>query len=56
LHSLIENERLKAARSQAAALVDFIMSKDCAVAASLTDADKATLLQIRRDAIKEVRQ
>jgi hypothetical protein len=52
LHSLIENERLKAARSQAAALVDFIMRKDCAVSASLTDAGKARLLQIKRDANK----
>jgi uncharacterized protein YjbI with pentapeptide repeats len=44
--------RLAAAGSEAPALVDFIMSKDCPVSASLTDADKARLLWIKRDAIK----
>jgi hypothetical protein len=32
--------------------VDFIMSKDCPVSASLTDADKARLLQVKQDAEK----
>jgi hypothetical protein len=31
-------------------------SKDCQVSASLTDADKGSLLQIKRDAIKEAGQ
>jgi hypothetical protein len=35
-------------------LVDFIMSKDCLVSASLTDADKARLLRIKQDALKAV--
>jgi hypothetical protein len=30
--------------------VDFIMSKDCPVSASLTDDDKAKLLKIKQDA------
>jgi hypothetical protein len=32
-------------------LVDFIMSKDCLVSASLTDVDKARLLRIKRQAL-----
>jgi hypothetical protein len=34
---------------EAPALVDFIMGKDCPVSASLTDDDKAKLLQIKQD-------
>jgi hypothetical protein len=48
--------RLAAVGREAPALVDFILSKDCPVSASLTDADKARLLQIKRDAIKEAGQ
>jgi hypothetical protein len=33
-------------------LVDFIMGKDCVVSASLTDADKARLLRIKREALQ----
>ena len=50
------NRRLADAGPEAPALIDFIMSKDCPVSAALTDADKARLLQIKRDAIKEAGQ
>jgi hypothetical protein len=50
------NNRLAAAGPEAPALIDFIMSKDCPVSALLTDDDKAKLLQIKRDAIKEAGQ
>jgi hypothetical protein len=33
---------------EAPALVDFIMSKDCPLSASLTDADRAKLLEIKQ--------
>ena len=46
-------ERLYAAGAEAPALIAFIMSKDCPVSASLTDADKAKLLGTKRDAIKK---
>jgi uncharacterized protein YjbI with pentapeptide repeats len=45
--------RLAEAGPEAPALVDFIMSKDCPVSASLTDADKANLLRIKQEAIKK---
>ena len=44
------NARLTDAGSEAPALVDFIMSKDCPVSASLTDTDKAELLRIKQEA------
>ena len=47
--------RLEAAGAAASDLMDDLMnkySKDCPVAASLTDADRATLLQVKRDAEK----
>ncbi len=44
--------RLTATGPEAPALIDFIMSKDCPVSASLTEADKADLLRIKREAIK----
>ena len=50
------SRRLVVTRSEAPALVDFIRSKDCPVSAVLADADKATLLKIKRDAIKEAGQ
>ena len=53
LRGVLGNGRLTAVGPEAPALVDFIMSKECPVSASLTDADKATLLQIKRDATKE---
>ncbi len=43
--------RLESGGPEAPALVDFIMSKDCPVSGSLTDADKAKLLRIKQDAI-----
>jgi hypothetical protein len=52
LRGLLRNRRFAAAGSEAPALVDTIMSKDCPVSASLTEADKADLLQIKRDANK----
>jgi hypothetical protein len=48
--------RLESTGSEAPALIDFIMSKDCPVSASLTDADKADLLRIKQDAIKKAGQ
>jgi hypothetical protein len=39
--------------SEAPALVDFILSKQCPVSAALTDDDKAHLLKIKQDAEKE---
>jgi uncharacterized protein YjbI with pentapeptide repeats len=38
--------------SEAPALVDFIMSKDCPVSASLTENEKARLIQIKQEVIK----
>ncbi len=49
----LRNSRLAATGTEASALVDFIMSKDCPVSASLTDADKASLLRIKQNAIKK---
>ncbi len=52
-------DRLGAAGARAPAqvdfidFIDFIMSKDCPVSASLTDADKAKLPQIRKEAAEE---
>ena len=46
------NNRIAAAGVEAPALIDFIMNKDCPVSASLTEADKARLLQIKRVAMK----
>jgi hypothetical protein len=45
--------QLRQASREAPALVDFIMSKDCPVSASLTGDDKAKLLKIKQDAEKE---
>jgi uncharacterized protein YjbI with pentapeptide repeats len=45
--------RLNETGPEAPALIDFIMSRDCPVSAALTDAEKARLLQIKRDAIEE---
>jgi hypothetical protein len=42
--------RLSATGHEASALVDSIMSKDCAVSASLTGKDNTKLLQIKQDA------
>ncbi|SDR31471.1 Uncharacterized protein YjbI, contains pentapeptide repeats [Rhizobiales bacterium GAS113] len=56
LRGLLRSRRLAAVGAAAPALIDFIMSKDCPVSASLTDADKARLLQIKRHAIKEAGQ
>ena len=44
--------RIPAVGPEAPALIDFIVSKDCPVSASLTDKDKARLLQIRLDALR----
>ena len=46
-------DRLAETGREAPALVDFIMSKDCPVSASLTDEDKAKLLKIKQDAEKK---
>jgi uncharacterized protein YjbI with pentapeptide repeats len=45
--------RLGAAGAEAPALIDFIMSPACPVSAKLTDDDKATLQEIKQDALKE---
>jgi hypothetical protein len=50
------NNRIADAGPEAPALIDFIMSKDCPVSASLTEADRAMLLRIKQDVIKEARQ
>ncbi len=47
-------DRLSMAGREAPALVDFIMSKDCPVSASLTDEDKAKLLKIKQDSKKKI--
>ncbi len=47
-----EFTRIGATGPEAPALIDFIMSKDCLVSASLTDADKANLLRIKQAASK----
>jgi len=44
LRGLLRWSRLSAASPEAPALIDFIMSKDCPVSASLTEQDKASLL------------
>ena len=52
LRGLMKHHRLAAAGPEVPPLVDAILSKDCPVSASLTDADKTNLLQIKRDANK----
>jgi hypothetical protein len=52
LRGIIQSVRLAETGSEAPALVDFIMSKDCPVSASLTDDDKAKLLEIKQLAEK----
>ncbi len=47
------SNRLSAAGPEAPALVNFIMSKDCPVSASLTDTDRANLLQIKQFALAQ---
>jgi hypothetical protein len=42
--------RLAATGHKSPAFVDFIMSKECPLSASLTDDDKARLLEIKQDA------
>ena len=46
-------ERLAQTDREAPALVDFIMSKDCPVSASLTANDNTKLLKIKQDAEKK---
>jgi len=56
LRGLLWNGRLEAAGPEAPGLASVIMSKDnkeCPVSASLTEADKATLLSIKQNAIKK---
>jgi uncharacterized protein YjbI with pentapeptide repeats len=53
LRGLASNHRLAATGSEAPTLVEAIMSKDCPVSASLTEADKARLLTIKQDALKK---
>ena len=51
--SFLPDAGFAAAGPEAPALVDFIMSKDCPVSASLTEADKARLLRIKQAASKK---
>jgi hypothetical protein len=44
--------RLADAGPEATALIDFIMSNGCPVSVLLTEAEKARLLQIKRDVIE----
>jgi len=53
LRGVLGSGRLAATGPEAQGLIDFIMSKDCPVSASLTDADKAKLLRIKQEAIKK---
>jgi len=58
LRGIVRKEPMQVARfaathREAPALVDYIMSKDCPVSTSLTDDDKAKLLQIKQDAEKK---
>ena len=50
LHGLLANGRFEATGVEAPALAARILSKDCPVSASLTDDDKARLLQIKQSA------
>jgi uncharacterized protein YjbI with pentapeptide repeats len=50
LQGVIDFGRLAHTGREAPALVEFIMSKDCPVSASLTNDDKAKLLRIKQDA------
>jgi hypothetical protein len=50
VRGVLELGRLAKTGREAPALVDFIMSKDCPVSASLTGDDKAKLLDIKQDA------
>jgi hypothetical protein len=50
--ALFGDSHLKATGPEAPALVDFIMSKDCPVSASLTNGDKTRLLNIKQRLIK----
>ena len=52
-HWFLFLNRFEATSSEAPALVDFIMGKDCPVSASLTDADKESLLRIKQEATKK---
>jgi uncharacterized protein YjbI with pentapeptide repeats len=54
VHGPIRYVRLDDAGSEAPALIDLIMSnKDCPVVASLTDADKASLMHVKQAAIEQ---
>jgi uncharacterized protein YjbI with pentapeptide repeats len=53
LRGLNNGERLAETGREAPALVNFIMSNDCPVSASLTSDDKAMLLEIKQKAEKE---
>ena len=50
LHGISNWGRLAKTGRESPALVDFIMSKDCPVSASLTANDKAKLLKIKQNA------
>lgn len=48
LRGMIKSKWFYGTGGEAPALVDFIMSKDCPLSASLTDDDKATLLEVKQ--------
>ena len=48
LRGMIKSKWFYRTGGEAPALVDFIMSKDCPLSASLTDDDKATLLEVKQ--------
>jgi hypothetical protein len=50
LHAAMKSGQLAETGAEASGLVDYIMSKDCPVSASLTEDDKAKLRQIKQDA------
>lgn len=57
LRGLISNARLHVGRPEPQSLIDTLLNKesqDCPVSASLTDADRAELLQIKQDALLQI--
>ena len=50
VRGLIENKRIKDTGAQAPGLVEAILKPDCPVSAVLTDADKAALTKIAKEA------
>jgi uncharacterized protein YjbI with pentapeptide repeats len=52
LHAGYKGNRLAATGAEAPALIDYILSKNCPASASLTDTDRARLLEIKQEVMK----